>query len=100
MAFEPIHTERLILRPSRLSDADAAYQRRRLPEVARYQDWEMPFTLERAERRMAEVVAMDGPVDGKGWSLTVVDAAAPGRILGDLYIGISDPVAVVPGHRG
>lgn len=89
MAFEPIHTERLILRPSRLSDADAAYQRRRLPEVARYQDWEMPYTLERAERRMAEVVAMDGPVDGKGWSLTVVDAAAPERILGDLYVGIN-----------
>lgn len=38
---------------------------------------------------MAEVIAMDGPVDGMGWSLTVVDAAAPDRILGDVYIGIS-----------
>ncbi len=88
MAFEPIRTERLILRPSRVSDAEAAYQRRRLPEVARYQDWEMPYTLERAERRMAQVVAMGGPVDGQGWSLTVVDAAAPDRILGDLYVAI------------
>jgi RimJ/RimL family protein N-acetyltransferase len=88
VTFEPIRTERLILRPSLLSDAEAAYQRRRLPEVARYQDWEMPYTLERAERRMAELVAMDGPVDGEGWSLTVVDAAAPERILGDLYVGI------------
>jgi RimJ/RimL family protein N-acetyltransferase len=29
---------------------------------------------------------MDGPVDGAGWSLTVVDAEAPDRILGDLYV--------------
>jgi RimJ/RimL family protein N-acetyltransferase len=89
VTFEPIRTERLILRPSRLSDAEAAYQRRSLPEVARYQDWEMPYTRERAERRMAELVAMDGPADGDWWSVTVVDADAPERILGDLAVGIS-----------
>lgn len=88
MTFEPIRTERLILRPSRLGDAEAAYQRRSLPEVARYQTWEMPYALEQAERIMAELVAMDGPADGKGWSLTVVDAAAPERIMGDLYVEI------------
>ncbi len=89
MAFTPIHTDRLILRPSLLSDAEAAYERRRLPEVARYQDWELPYTLEQAQQKMADLVAMDGPTDGEGWSLTVVDAAAPDRILGDLYVGIS-----------
>ncbi len=89
MTFEPIRTERLILRPSLLSDAEAAFQRRSLPEVARYQDWEMPYTLERAQKRLTELVAMDGPQDGEGWSLTVVDATDPDRILGDLYIGIT-----------
>lgn len=88
MAFEPIRAERLILRPPRLGDAEAAYQRRRLPEVARYQDWELPYTREQAERRTAEAVALDGPVDGEWWSLTVVDAAAPERILGDVAVGI------------
>ncbi len=88
MAFEAIRTERLILRQSRLSDAQAAYERRSLPEVARYQDWEMPYTLERAEEILIKLEAMDGPVDGTGWSVTVVDAAAPERILGDLYVGI------------
>lgn len=88
MAFAPIRTERLILRQSLVSDAEAAYQRRNLPEVAVYQDWEMPYTLQRAEQRMADLVAMDGPVDDKGWSLTVVDAAAPERILGDLAVEI------------
>ena len=86
MGFEPIRTERLILRPPRLSDADAAYERRSLPEVARYQDWEMPYTRERAEQSMARTAAMDGPVDDAGWTITVVDAAEPDRILGDLSV--------------
>lgn len=89
MSFEPIHTERLILRPCRLSDAQAAFERCNLPEVARYQDWEMPYTLERAERRMSELEAMDGPTDDEGWSLTVVDAVDPTQILGSLYVGIT-----------
>ena len=89
VSFEPIRTERLILRPSQLDDAEAAYQRRRLPEVARYQDWELPYTREQAEERMAQLVAMDGPADGEWWSLTVVDARAPGKILGDLAVGIT-----------
>ena len=89
MVFPPIRTERLILRAPQLSDAEAAYERRRLPEVARYQDWEMPYTRERAEASTAKAAAMDGPADGKGWSVTVVDAAEPDRILGDLYVGLT-----------
>ena len=89
MGFEPIRTERLILRAPRLSDADAAYARRSLPEVARYQDWEMPYTRERAEQSVADAVALGGPVDGEGWNVTVVDAAAPDVILGDVYVGLS-----------
>ncbi len=88
-AFLPIRTERLVIRPSVLDDAEAAYQRRRLPEVARYQDWELPYTRERAEQRMASLEAMEGPVDGEWWSVTVVDAAVPDRILGDLAVGIT-----------
>ncbi len=86
MSFEPVRTERLILRPPRLSDAEAAHQRRSLAEVARYQDWEMPYTRERAAASMARTAAMDGPVDGAGWTITVVDATAPDRILGDLSV--------------
>jgi len=88
VGFEPIRTERLILRPPRLSDAEAAYERRSLPEVARYQDWEMPYTRERAENSVAKDAAMDWPADGGGWNLTVVDAEEPDRILGDVYVGI------------
>ncbi len=86
MSFEPIRTERLILRPPLLSDAAPAYARRSLPEVARYQDWEMPYTRERAEKSMARTAAMDGPAEDEGWTLTIVDAEAPDRILGDLSV--------------
>jgi RimJ/RimL family protein N-acetyltransferase len=86
VVFQPIRTERLVLRPPRPEDVDAAYERRNLAEVARYQDWELPYTRERAEAAMAKAVAMDGPADGTGWNLTVVDAAAPEVILGDLYL--------------
>lgn len=86
MAFEPIRTERLILRAPRIEDADAAFARRNLAEVARFQDWELPYTREQAERSTAKAVEMDGPTDGAGWSLTVVDAASPETILGDLYV--------------
>ena len=86
MAFEPIRTERLILRRPVPGDAEAAHERRNIPEVARYQDWERPYTWERAETSTAEAAAMDGPAAGKGWTITVVDATAPDRILGDLYV--------------
>lgn len=88
MPFEPIRTERLILRHPELGDAEAAYRRRSLPEVARYQDWELPYTREQAERSVAASAALDGLTDGKGMNLTVVDADAPDRILGDVFVGL------------
>ncbi|HEY4609712.1 MAG TPA: GNAT family N-acetyltransferase [Ilumatobacteraceae bacterium] len=88
MGFEPIRTKRLILRPPVPGDAEAAYERRRLPEVARYQDWEMPYTRERAEKSVAKSMALEQLVDGEGWNITVVDAEAPDRILGDVYVGV------------
>lgn len=89
MRFEPILTERLILRPAEPSDAQAAFERCNLPEVAKYQDWELPYTLEKAESRVSALMAMDGPTDGEAWNLTVADAAAPERVLGNLYVGSS-----------
>ncbi len=89
VTFEPIRTERLILRPPFLSDAEAAFIRRNLPEVARYQDWELPYSRARAEQKTAAGVALDGPTDGTWWSLTVVKAANPEQILGDLAVEIS-----------
>jgi RimJ/RimL family protein N-acetyltransferase len=86
VVFEPIRTERLILRRPLVSDAEATHARRSLPEVARYQDWEMPYTREQAAASVARSAAMDGPTNDAGWNLTVVAAEAPDRILGDVYV--------------
>lgn len=88
MVFDPIHTERLVLRAPEPNDAEAAYQRKSLPEVARYQDWELPYTRERAEKATMAAAEAGGPADGTGWNLTVVDGDAPDRIMGDVYIGV------------
>ena len=85
MAFAPITTERLLLRPPRLSDAGALAERRSDPRVAEYQNWVTPFPLERAEGMLAELSAMDGLVSDSWWMLTIADAD-DSTIFGDLAI--------------
>ena len=63
LPFEPIHTGRLILRQSVMGDLDAAIERRSIPEVAKYQDWELPYDVEHAKTVMAKLEEMDGPVN-------------------------------------
>lgn len=87
MTFEPLRTDRLLLRPMRSSDAEPLAVRRNDPEVARYQGWTIPYPRERADALIAEVTALDGP-DEAGWSLTIADADDT-TVLGDLYVGLS-----------
>lgn len=88
MAFEAIRTERLIIRAPEPADVDATFERRSNPEVARYQDWEMPYTRERAELSTARSIerAAEWPQNHDTWNATVVDAATPDLILGDLAV--------------
>jgi RimJ/RimL family protein N-acetyltransferase len=88
MIFEPLRTQRLLLRPMRTEDAASIATRRSDPEVARYQSWTTPYPLERAQALVADIVAMDGPTDGEWWMLTVAD---PGdsTVLGDLVVHLT-----------
>ena len=88
MGFEPIRTERLLLRPMRLDDIDAVHARRNHPDVARYQTWTLPYPRERAERMVAEVVAMDGPTNDDSWMLTIADPADT-TTYGDFVVELS-----------
>jgi RimJ/RimL family protein N-acetyltransferase len=71
----------------RPDDAGPLVERRNDPEVARYQDWTLPYPLERAEELIAAVSAVDGPGES-GWSLTVADRDDT-AVLGDLYVGLA-----------
>ncbi|HRE01786.1 MAG TPA: GNAT family protein, partial [Ilumatobacteraceae bacterium] len=85
LPFEPIRTERLLLRPMRESDADAFFERRNHPDVARYQTWTLPYPRERAERVVASVIEMGRPVADDTWMLTVADLDDT-EVYGDLVL--------------
>jgi len=88
VAFAPIRTDRLLLRPVRAADAGPLAERRSDPEVARYQNWLTPYPLERAKESIAEVMAMDGPTNDDWWMCTIADLD-DSVVLGDLVVHLT-----------
>jgi RimJ/RimL family protein N-acetyltransferase len=86
--FNPIETQRLLLRPAVPEDARLLAERRSDPQVAKYQNWTLPYPLERAEKMVSEIVAMDGPENEEWWMATVCDIDT-GEVLGDLALHLS-----------
>lgn len=87
--FTPLTTERLLLRPARVSDTDALFERRADPIVSELQDWPMPYSRERAEAQIAKTTAEDAPSVNGGWMLTIADHA-DSIIYGDINIFLED----------
>ena len=83
--FEPLRTERLLLRAFRAEDVAGLVARRNHPDVARYQDWKTPFGADRAEALVEEVIAMGEP-QHDGWWMAVVCDADGGAVVGDLAL--------------
>lgn len=86
--FEPITTRRLLIRPFRSEDGDAFHARRNDPEVARYQDWSLPYPRESADRRVSDLLAMDGPTPGEWWMAIVADRD-DAVVFGDLALHLT-----------
>ena len=86
--FTPIRTERLLIRPFELDDLAEYLARRNDPEVARYQDWELPYHNERAEKVVSAMVAMDGPENDTWWMAVVCDPDT-GVVFGDVGTELS-----------
>lgn len=87
--FTPIETSRLLIRPFVAEDAAGLARRRSDPEVAKYQNWTLPYPIERAETLVASIVAMDGPENGEWWMAAVCDRARH-EVLGDLALHMSE----------
>jgi len=83
--FQPIHTERLLIRAARSNDDAALHGRRNDPEVARYQDWLTPYPISKVQRILAEVEAMEGPVPDDWW-MASVEITDTGEVIGDLVV--------------
>ena len=89
--FEPIQTERLLLRRSRLDDAATIAAYRSNPEVSRYQGWDRT-DLEGVREAIAEM--SDRAPGEQDWVQFTVEERDGGALVGD--VGIS-PVEGEPG---
>ena len=80
--FEPLVTERLLLRRSRPEDAEAISAYRSDPEVHRYQGWERTDP----QGVHAEIEEMTGRAPGEpgGWIQLSVEERESGRLVGDI----------------
>jgi RimJ/RimL family protein N-acetyltransferase len=81
-----IATERLILRRFRTADAPVLAAYRSDPEVARYQSWDAPFPMLRAETAVANFMASDP--DKPGWFQYAVELS--GTLIGDVAVHLHD----------
>jgi len=83
-----IATERLILRRFRAADAVPLAEYRSDPEVARYQSWDAPFPLARAETAVANFMVSDP--DKPGWFQYAVERLADRVLVGDVAVRLHD----------
>jgi RimJ/RimL family protein N-acetyltransferase len=83
-----IATERLILRRFRPADAPVLAAYRSDPEVARYQGWDAPFPLLRAETAVANFIASDP--DRAGWFQYAIEHAGEKVLIGDVAVHLHD----------
>jgi RimJ/RimL family protein N-acetyltransferase len=85
MAILPIRTERLRLRVMQPADAAVLADYRDDPDVARFQDWALPFTAHDAARLLAGQAHLDD-LDPEGWTQVAIEHS--GVVVGDLAVGL------------
>ena len=78
----PLETPRLILRPFEDRDAAPFALYRSDPEVARYQGWEAPFSLEQAAQFVAEEKSKTPGEPGQ-WVQLAMELKSTGEMIGD-----------------
>lgn len=105
--FGPVRTPRLCLR--RFADADAAQfaAYRADPEVARYQGWDAPYSLLKAQEFVAAMATADLDVPGE-WIQIAVARGSDGHLIGDCAFSsrLDEPrvaeigFTIDPAHQG
>jgi RimJ/RimL family protein N-acetyltransferase len=87
-------TERLVIRMLARADITAFTKYRNDPELARYQDWELPYTRDLAHALVDSNDALRGPTPGEWVQLAITRTGddRPGELLGDIAVWL-DPTA-------
>jgi RimJ/RimL family protein N-acetyltransferase len=84
-----LETQRLIFRPLREDDALPLSIYRSDPEVARYQGWEAPYSLEKAQYLITEM-ADDEPGTTGQWFKLALELKASHVLIGDFNFKIME----------
>ncbi len=85
----PAATERLILRPFESKDAPTFSAYRSDPEIARYQGWQAPYSLEQARDFIAEMQAKIPGQPGQ-WYQVALELKEDRRLIGDCAFRLSE----------
>lgn len=102
----PFHlrTERLTLRMLSRADITEFTRYRNIDEVARYQEWTLPYTRDLAHQLVDEMEALGRPTPG-AWAQLAIER--DGRLVGDfaVWIDAGDELAMIgytiaPEHQG
>ncbi len=83
--FEPIKTERLLLRGVRLEDTEALWKRRNEPTTAELQAWELPYPQEKAQALVERAASDQEPVPDEWFMITIANLDDT-EVLGDLVL--------------
>ncbi len=105
--FRELRTDRLVLRRFGPDDAATLAAYRSLPDVARYQSWDLPYTAADAEHLVAGLAGTHPDTPGEWFQLAVADAAS-GEHVGDVgvFVDGDDPrlaevgITVAPQAQG
>jgi RimJ/RimL family protein N-acetyltransferase len=82
-SFDRLLTPRLVLRRFAAADAEPFAAYRSMPSVARFQSWDAPYPLERAQA-MIEWLAEHHPDEpGEWYQVAIAEREAPDVLVGD-----------------
>ena len=81
--FDPLHTERLVIRTPTPEDVESYWAWRNEAEVAELQAWALPFPRETAQQHIDSAIEDGGPVEGSWWT-AMIDKKATGEIVGEI----------------
>jgi aminoglycoside 6'-N-acetyltransferase len=88
----PLETKRLILRPFQESDLESFAAYRSDPDVARFQSWATPYSMEQAAAFIQEL-QQSRPGTPGDWDQVALELKATGQMIGDcaFYVLAEEP---------
>lgn len=78
----PLETDRLLIRQFRASDLASFVAYRNDPEVAKYQGWSVPYSMEQGEQFIRSMIAADPKQIGE-WYQAAVTLKEDAEVIGD-----------------